>query len=290
MERVMASRHGADRSERDPQLLRPREHRQIGRQARPARAVLLPDRKGSDCRVGLTEGNPGRQDSIALHLRAVPRYRGWSMAMGVTCSGETDRSQVRDLCGNAAFGGAAESAGNAQSVSLHFVLQNDQVDVRTEPFVQFPSLARSYSSLDDNSIRSSIFKATSGFLNFAKAGVKGILGDEDRSVVVQIVDELVNGRCVYSCSSSFLSHRSSSLTESFGYYDPATGRTIMPSDGGKMSFEDVIVFMVGGGNYSEYQHLQMYAKSQNPARVILYGSTDICPANQVGLGIASSWW
>ncbi|CBK25038.2 uncharacterized protein [Blastocystis hominis] len=120
---------------------------------------------------------------------------------------------------------------------------------------------------NDNSIRSSIFKATSGFLNFAKAGVKGILGDEDRSVVVQIVDELVNGR-------------SSSLTESFGYYDPATGRTIMPSDGGKMSFEDVIVFMVGGGNYSEYQHLQMYAKSQNPARVILYGSTDICPANQ----------
>ena len=88
----------------------------------------------------------------------------------------------------------------------------------------------------------------------------------------------------------FLSHRSSSLTESFGYYDPATGRTIMPSDGGKMSFEDVIVFMVGGGNYSEYQHLQMYAKSQNPARVILYGSTDICPANQVELGIASSWW
>lgn len=87
----------------------------------------------------------------------------------------------------------------------------------------------------------------------------------------------------------FSSHRSSSLTESFGYYDPATGRTIMPSDGSKMSFEDVIVFIVGGGNYSEYQHLQVYAKSQNPARVILYGSTDICPANQVELGIDESW-
>ena len=59
----------------------------------------------------------------------------------------------------------------------------------------------------------------------------------------------------------------------------------MPSDGSKMSFEDVIVFIVGGGNYSEYQHLQVYAKSQNPARVILYGSTDICPANQVELGM-----
>ena len=109
--------------------------------------------------------------------------------------------------------------------------------------------------------------------------MKGILGDEDRSVVVQIVDELVNGK--YALQPVF-SPRSSSLTESFGYYDPATGRTMMPSDGGKLSFEDVIVFMVGGGNYSEYQHLQVYAKSQNPARVILYGSTDICSANQVG--------
>lgn len=119
--------------------------------------------------------------------------------------------------------------------------------------------------------------------------MKGILGDEDRSVVVQIVDELVNGKFVSSLLLDVSSHRSSSLTESFGYYDPATGRTIMPSDGSKMSFEDVIVFIVGGGNYSEYQHLQVYAKSQNPARVILYGSTDICPANQVELGIADSW-
>ena len=121
---------------------------------------------------------------------------------------------------------------------------------------------------NENSIRSSFFKATSGILNLAKAGVKGILGDDDRSVVVQIVDELVNGR-------------STSLTESFGYYDPATGRTMMPTDGGKLSYEDVIVFVVGGGNYSEYQHLQVYAKSQNPTRVILYGSTDIVSASQV---------
>ena len=46
----------------------------------------------------------------------------------------------------------------------------------------------------DNSIRSSFFKATTGIINLARAGVKGILGDDDRSVVVQIVDELVNGR------------------------------------------------------------------------------------------------
>ena len=82
-------------------------------------------------------------------------------------------------------------------------------------------------------------------------------------------------------SKSACDYRSTSLTESFGYYDPATGRTMMPTDGGKLSYEDVIVFVVGGGNYSEYQHLQVYAKSQNPTRVILYGSTDIVSASQV---------
>ena len=60
-----------------------------------------------------------------------------------------------------------------------------------------------------------------------------------------------------------------------------TGRTILPSDGSKSVYEDVIVFVVGGGNYTEYQYLQTYAKSQNPARVVLYGSTDILPAKQV---------
>lgn len=79
-------------------------------------------------------------------------------------------------------------------------------------------------------------------------------------------------------------HSVSSLTETYGYYDPATGRTLMPSDGTKLLYEDVIVFIVGGGNYSEYQHLQVYAKSQNPTRTILYGSTDILAAKQVGMG------
>ena len=79
----------------------------------------------------------------------------------------------------------------------------------------------------------------------------------------------------------WLIDRSSTLTEGYGFYDPSTGRTIVPNDGSKSVYEDVIVFIVGGGNYSEYQHLQVYAKSQNPSRVVLYGSTDILPANQV---------
>ena len=49
-------------------------------------------------------------------------------------------------------------------------------------------------TVDETSIGTSLFKATSGLLNLAKASVKSMLGDGERSVVVQIVDELVSGR------------------------------------------------------------------------------------------------
>ena len=53
-----------------------------------------------------------------------------------------------------------------------------------------------YSSIDNSFIHNSIFKATTGILSLARAGVKGILGDDNRSVIVQIIDELVNGKYV----------------------------------------------------------------------------------------------
>lgn len=56
---------------------------------------------------------------------------------------------------------------------------------------QFQSL-----SIDNSFIHNSIFKATTGILSLARAGVKGILGDDNRSVIVQIIDELVNGKYV----------------------------------------------------------------------------------------------
>ena len=43
-------------------------------------------------------------------------------------------------------------------------------------------------------MQNSFFKATTGILSLARAGVKGILGDDNRSVIVQIIDELVSGK------------------------------------------------------------------------------------------------
>lgn len=38
---------------------------------------------------------------------------------------------------------------------------------------------------------------------------------------------------------------------------------------------EAIVFMIGGGNYIEYDSLQAWAQRSQPAKSIVYGSTDL---------------
>lgn len=40
-------------------------------------------------------------------------------------------------------------------------------------------------------------------------------------------------------------------------------------------FKEAIVFMVGGGNYLEYESLSVYAARSAPPKNILYGATDL---------------
>ncbi len=50
----------------------------------------------------------------------------------------------------------------------------------------------------------------------------------------------------------------------------------------RQGFNDAIVFMIGGGNYIEYQNLQDYAKtrSQISTKRIVYGCTELVNASQ----------
>lgn len=40
-------------------------------------------------------------------------------------------------------------------------------------------------------------------------------------------------------------------------------------------FKEAIVFMVGGGNYLEYESLSVYASRSTPPKSIVYGATDL---------------
>ncbi|KAF9305695.1 Vesicle trafficking between the ER and Golgi [Mortierella antarctica] len=64
--------------------------------------------------------------------------------------------------------------------------------------------------------------------------------------------------------------------EDFLYFDPKVSRAAnakMPRT--RTPFQEAIVFVVGGGNYVEYQNLNEYAQRQTIKKKITYGSTEV---------------
>lgn len=69
------------------------------------------------------------------------------------------------------------------------------------------------------------------------------------------------------------------VTDDYLYFDPKLrgGHSKQPK---RQAYDDSLVFVVGGGNYIEYQNLQEWAASSTPAgskdsKRVIYGSTDI---------------
>lgn len=67
--------------------------------------------------------------------------------------------------------------------------------------------------------------------------------------------------------------------DDFLYLDPRIPRGQARGPNSKMTFTDAIVFMVGGGNYLEYENLREYARKSSVIRKkILYGTTELVTA------------
>lgn len=54
--------------------------------------------------------------------------------------------------------------------------------------------------------------------------------------------------------------RQSSSTDDYYYLDPKQLKQVEQVPKNRTTFQDVIVFIVGGGNYIEYQNLNDYVK------------------------------
>ena len=76
------------------------------------------------------------------------------------------------------------------------------------------------------------------------------------------------------------SQQSVQLTDEYVYLDPKSrgGHSKPPK---RQSYQESLVFVVGGGNYLEYQNLQEWANDPNKAhREVIYGSTEITSASE----------
>ncbi|KAL7291506.1 protein sly1 homolog [Trichogramma pretiosum] len=106
--------------------------------------------------------------------------------------------------------------------------------------------------------------------SFVMEGVKNLVVKKHNLPVTKIVDELVD-------------MRQSAQTEDYCYFDPKQLKHSDQVPKNKTVFQDAIVFIVGGGNYIEYQNLMDYVKQKangGTTKKIVYGSTTLTNAKQ----------
>ncbi|KAJ1950030.1 Vesicle trafficking between the ER and Golgi, partial [Dispira parvispora] len=138
-----------------------------------------------------------------------------------------------------------------------------------------------------------------GNLSSIIAGVRNLLPSRRDLPVTAIVEALLQGGISGERSSSFANLPSvpgasppgtvsggAVGTEDYLYLDPKqTKRGALASSGArlarpKVAYSDAVVFIVGGGNYLEYQNLQQFAQTSVPPKSITYGATEICNPTQ----------
>ncbi|KAG2179061.1 hypothetical protein INT43_001911 [Umbelopsis isabellina] len=104
-----------------------------------------------------------------------------------------------------------------------------------------------------------------GFENLL-SGVKNLLPSRKELIVSKIVSNIISPINEISEVDDYLQ------------FDPKLGKNAKPSRH-KVAYQEAIVFVIGGGNYIEYQNLQEVAsfseQRNNLQKKITYGSTDI---------------
>lgn len=98
------------------------------------------------------------------------------------------------------------------------------------------------------------------------SGVKNLLPSKKRLMVTRAVDCFTEGT-------------SGTEFDDYLYFDPKLARNAKKPAVHKSTHSDAIVFVVGGGNYLEYQNLMDYAReTAGQPKNITYGSTEILTA------------
>lgn len=107
------------------------------------------------------------------------------------------------------------------------------------------------------------------------SGVKNFLPSSSNLTVTRIVESLMNPESSQGYTSQ------TSMTDDYLYFDPRMRNAQKPAR--PASFNEAIVFMVGGGNYVEYGNLLDWSDRQKAAgrdKRIVYGASEILSPSQ----------
>ncbi len=127
-------------------------------------------------------------------------------------------------------------------------------------------------------------KITTGVLGNIVASVKNLLPESTETTLTKQIDlalELATGQPV-SASTAAMFRSTSGATvkpsDAFALFDPKSSRASMTS-APQCSFTHVIVFIIGGSNYSEYNHVEEWVRKRSQQQQIpmhtTFGTTDL---------------
>jgi X-X-X-Leu-X-X-Gly heptad repeat protein len=142
----------------------------------------------------------------------------------------------------------------------------------------FSNLSSKLMNLTDGSS-----KLSEGFGSLV-SGIKSLLPEKSHLPITNIAESIMNPKQA--------NVNSLKITDDYVYYDPSITRGSHSKQPQRKTYNEGMVFIVGGGNYSEYSNLQDWCSDWNakqgtlngsvngnsPSKMVCYGSTDIITA------------
>ncbi|KAJ4962819.1 hypothetical protein NE237_022758 [Protea cynaroides] len=148
--------------------------------------------------------------------------------------------------------------------ALEVALRESEVDTCAFQYVKKDksrnSSLASANSASKNNIVDWAEKLHGHSISAVTAGVKNLLSDRRQS---QSVETLTDGKA-------------NPDIESFLLFDPRAPKSSLGTNSNHLKgpFKEAIVFMIGAGNYVEFGSLQEFGRSQQPAKHVIYGTTE----------------
>ncbi|KAJ3697268.1 hypothetical protein LUZ61_000973 [Rhynchospora tenuis] len=159
-----------------------------------------------------------------------------------------------------------ESPVPSEQEMIEAALKESDVDISAYQYVKrIKSLNASFASSSSVASRSNIVdwaeKLYGQSISAVTAGVKNLLSAGRQLALTRTVDTLMEAK-------------PGTEVDSYLLFDPRAPRA---GSGAQFRgpFRDAIVFMIGGGNYVEYRSLMELAESSQPAKHVVYGTTEM---------------
>ncbi|GME75868.1 unnamed protein product [[Candida] boidinii] len=130
-----------------------------------------------------------------------------------------------------------------------------------------------------NSLSSKLYGLTDGRISEGVGslitGLRKLLPEKKQLPITNVIEAIMNPQ---EATQEFIN-----LTDDYLYFDPRMTRGSHSKPPRRQQFSESVVFVVGGGNYLEYQNLQEWSNSTNNNgnnKLVVYGSTSIITATE----------